>query len=379
MAKRGQNEGSIYKRADGRWASAISLGFQDGKPKRKTFYGATRKEVQEKLNVALRDFQQGLPVNLDERQTVSQFLDRWLTDCVKPSVRPKTYSSYSQLIRLYIKPKLGRIALTKLTPQHVQTMMNELMEKGLSPRTTLYTRTVLRKALGQALKWALVGRNVATLVDPPRYKRPEIVPLSPEQCRVFLKSIKGGRMEALYSVALALGLRIGEATGLRWQDIDFDKRTLRVNVALQRIEGKLELTEPKTERSKRTLPLPETIVSSLQTHRIRQLEERLSAGKKWQDTGFVFTTLIGTPLDARNVLRWFKVAIKNAKLPDQRFHDLRHSCASLLLAQGVPARTVMEILGHSQISLTMNTYSHVMPEMTRDAADLMDSILTAKK
>jgi len=196
---------------------------------------------------------------------------------------------------------------------------------------------------------------------------------------MFLKAIKGDRLEALFSVALSLGLRQGEALGLRLQDIDFEARTLRVNYAIQRIEGKLQMVEPKTEGSRRALPLTETILSALRSHRSRQLEERLSLGSHWQETGLVFTSTIGTPLDHRNVVRKFHALLEKAKLPRFRFHDLRHSCASLLIAQGVPARTVMEILGHSQISLTMNTYAHVMPAMKMEAIDLMESILTGGK
>ncbi len=377
MAKRGQNEGTIYKRKDGRWVAAVSLGYQAGKLKRKTFYGKTRREVQEKLTATLRDRQQGLPI-VTERQTLGQFFDRWLEGCVKPSVRPRTHFSYAQLVRLYIKPELGHIQLAKLSPEDVQAFMNARLKAGLSARTVQYLRAVLRRALGQALKWGLVARNVATLVDPPRYKRPQVIPLSHEESRTFLQSIKGERLEALFSVALALGMREGEALGLRWQEVDLQARTLRVNVALQRIEGKLLLVEPKTERSRRTLPLPESIVATLRLHRVHQLEDKMIAGDRWKESGLVFTSSIGTPLLARNVVRKFHSLLKKAGLPHHRFHDLRHSCASLLLAQGVPARTVMEILGHSQINLTLNTYAHVMPAMMRDAANVMDSVLTGK-
>jgi integrase len=209
--------------------------------------------------------------------------------------------------------------------------------------------------------------------------RPEVQVLTPEQAGTFLKAIKEDRLQALYMAALSLGLRQGEALGLRWQDVDIDQRTLRINHALQRVDGEVRLVEPKTIRSRRTLPLPESVIQSLRSHRVRQKEERLKAGEHWQEGGFVFTTTIGTPLDPRNVLREYHAALKRTGLPRFRFHDLRHSCASLLLAQGVQPRTVMEILGHSQISLTMNTYAHVMPSMMRDAADAMDKALGAVK
>ena len=186
---------------------------------------------------------------------------------------------------------------------------------------------------------------------------------TPDESRTFLQTIKGDRLEALFSVALSLGLRQGEALGLRRQDVDFEARALRVSYALQRIEEGLQMVEPKTERSRRILPFPEAVLLALRSHRSRQLEERLALGSNWPETGLVFTSSIGTPLEPRNVVRKFHALLKKAELPHSRFHDLRHSCASLLLAQGVPARTMMEILGYSQISRTMNTYAHVTPAM----------------
>ncbi len=377
MAKRGQNEGSIYKRRDGRWTAAVSLGYKDGKRWRKTFYGKSRREVREKLSTALRAHQQGLPV-APERQTVGQFLERWLSDSVKPSVRPLTYDRYEQLVRLHISPALGRIDLPKLSPQHVQAFLNQKRAHELSPRTVQYLHATLRRALGRALKWNMVARNVATLVDVPRVQRPEVQPFSLEQARTILDAIRGNRFEALYSVALAVGLRRGEALGLRWDDVDLDAGTLKVRTALQRIDGKLQLVEPKTSRSRRTIALPDMAVAALRSHRARQLQERLLAGSRWQDTGMVFTTSIGTYMEPRNLTRHFSRTIKNAGLPPKRFHDLRHTCASLLLAQGVHARVVMEILGHSQIGLTMDTYSHVAPSLQRDAAGRMNDALTRK-
>ena len=376
--KRGQGEGSIYKRKDGLWVGAVNLGYQSGKLKRKVYYGKTREEVQSKLVAALSDVQKGIPIPT-ERQTLAKFLQSWLTEVVKPSVRPKTLKTYEYIVRLHLEPELGKKVLTKLSPQDVQRFLNEKLKADLSARTIRHINDTLRCALNVAMKWGLVSRNVATLVGPPRIQRKEIRSFTPDEARKFLKAIKGERLEALFSVALSLGLRQGEALGLRWQDIDFEARTLRVSYAIQRIEGKLQMVEPKTERSRRVLPLPETVLSSLRTHRSQQLEERLLLGSDWQETGLVFTSTIGTPLDPRNVIRKFHALLEKAELPHFRFHDLRHACASLLLAQGVPARTVMEILGHSQISLTMNTYAHVMPVMKRDAIDLMESILAGGK
>ena len=375
MSRRGNNEGSIYRRKDGRWASTINLGWQDGKLRRKTFYGRTRQEVQGKLTDALHTLHQGWPI-ITERQTVGNFIERWLEDSVKPSVRPKTYVSYSQIARLYLLPYLGRISLEKLTPQQLQSFLNKRVADGLSPRTVQYTHAVLRRALGQAMKWGLISRNVALLVDLPKMSNHEVEPLTLEQVKVFLKEISSDRLEALYLVATGVGLRKGELLGLRWEDVDLNAGRLRVRVALQRIEGTLQLVELKTRRSRRSVALPQLAVRSLRFHQVHQMEERVAAGDIWQESGLVFTTAIGTPLEPRNVTRHFHNALEKAGLPRQRFYDLRHTCASLLLAQGIQPRVLMEILGHSQISLTMNTYAHVMPQLERDAADKMNAALT---
>ncbi len=375
MSKRGQNEGSIYKRPDGRWTSVINLGYQGGKLKRQYFYGKTREEVAGKLTEALQKHRQGLPVAF-EKQNLGQFLERWLEDSVKPSVRPNTYSSYEQNVRLYLKPHLGSIQLSRLTPQHIQSFMNAQLKEGRSSRLINYQRTVLRCALNEAVKWNLVARNAAALVDPQRYIKGEIVPLNAEDANKFLEAIKGDPLETVFHVALSLGLREGEILGLRWQDVDLDKRIVHVRCSLQRIDKKLRLVEPKTEKSKRTLPIPDSLLSSLRAHRTKQLEDKLAAGAEWQENGLAFTTSRGTPLSARNVIRSYHRLLAKGKLKRRRFHDLRHSCATFLLAKNIPARTVMDILGHSNISLTMNTYSHVMPEMLRDAADAMNEVMS---
>jgi integrase len=222
-------------------------------------------------------------------------------------------------------------------------------------------------------------RNVATLVDKPRALKYEIQPITPEQARQFLEAIKGNRLEALFTVALSLGLRRGEALGLRWQDIDFEKRTLRVHQSLARINKKLVLSEPKTKSSRRILDLPATLAARLKEHRTRQLEDRMAVGTRWVETGLVFTSGIGTPVDPRHVKRHLDPLLTKAGLPHFRVHDLRHFCASLLLAQGVPLKVVSDLLGHTQISITADLYTHVLPGVRKEAIDLMDRILSAQK
>lgn len=372
--KRGNNEGSISKRADGRWTGRVTL--RDGK--RKDFYGRTRAEVAGKVTGALRDLEQGKPV-VSGRESVEKYLNRWLATTVLKSVRPSTYSSYAQHVRDHLIPHIGHLKLAALTPEHVQKLLNTLQKAGLSPMTVLHVRATLRRALGQALKWELVTRNVAALVDPPKTRRHKVEAIAPDRAREILEAVRGHRLEALVTVAIAVGLRQGEALGLRWRDVSLDAEhpTLAVRHALQRINGKLELVEPKSDTSRRTVPLPEKAVVALRRHRAMQSRDRLSAGDLWEDNDYVFASPVGKAIDGPNVTRTFQQLLKAAGLPRHRFHDLRHDCATLLLAQGVPMRVVMETLGHSQISLTMDTYSHVLPDLQREAAAKMDKALGA--
>ncbi len=372
--RRGHGEGSIYQRKDnGLWCTVVDLGWVDGKRKRKYLYGKTRKEVSEKLKVVLRDQQRGVPIAA-ERQTVAHFLNTWLADRVKLNNRPKTYQSYSHLVRLHIIPTLGKTHLSKLSVQDVQGLLTRKRADGLSPRTVQYIRAVLRMALAQALKWGLVAQNVAALTDAPKVERYVTRPLTAAQAHTLLQAARGDRLETLYRVALSLGLRQGEALGLRWEDVDLGGPTLRVAVSLQLVGGKLQLTAPKTPTSCRTLPLPAALVTALRAQRVRQLEDQLLAGARWQEHGLVFTTRWGTPISPRNLVRSFKRLLGRAGLPDMRFHDLRHSCASLLAAQGVLARVAMEVLGHASIQTTQNIYTHVFDDAKRQAADVMERL-----
>jgi integrase len=370
--RRGHHEGTIRQRTDGRWEARVSL--PDGK--RKSLFAPTRKEAQDKLRTALRDVDKGLDLRVD-RTTVGQFLDRWLSDVVKPSRAPKTYTSYEQTVRLYLNPGIGHYKLTQLTPQHVQKLMNDKAKAGLSPRTVQLMRATLRRALGYAVKWSYVERNVATLVDPPRMERKPVQPLGPEQVRHLLDFTKDDRLGPLFHVAIASGLRQGELLALCWDDVDFTAQTVTVRRALQRVNGTPTFIAPKTDQSRRVVSLPASAVAVLRLQRDRQAFARRALGDEWHAGNLVFTSTTGTPLEPSNVTHRLQRLLAEAGLPRQRFHDLRHCCASLMLANGEHPRVVMETLGHSQISVTLNTYSHVMPRALRDAADRLDALLTA--
>ncbi|MCY4506501.1 MAG: site-specific integrase [Acidobacteria bacterium] len=372
--RRGRGEGSITKRSDGRWMAQADLGWQDGKRRRKALYGRTKREVQEKLREALHRKEHGLPA-VPEQETVGVFLRRWLE--VKQSrVRRRTNQRYAHVVRAHLLPSLARIRLSKLTPQDVAACLRHVEAEG-SAFMARGAREVLRAALNQALRWELVSRNVAALTDAPRHRTRQIEPLTPDQANTLLDAVAGHRLEALITVAVGLGLRQGEALGLRWQeDIDLDGGVLAVRQTLERAGTNPIFGEPKTTRSRRTITIPAVVGAALRRHRTRQLEERLAAGGRWRESGLVFTTSIGTPLDKGRVHKEFKKILRSAELPDIRYHDLRHTAATLLLAQGVDPRTIMETLGHSQIGLTLNTYAHVMPALQRAAAAKMDAVLT---
>jgi integrase len=314
-----------------------------------------------------------------EAQTVGEFLSQWLQVVIKPHRRASTYRAYESIVRLHLMPTVGHQPLARLTPQYVQAALQQRATGALAgkPCAVQRMRDTLRSALKYALRCGVVVRNAAALAEPPRYARPEVRPFTPEEARAFLAAIRGERLEALYAVALALGLRQGEALGLTWDDVDLAARTIHVRQQLQRVDGQLRRCDLKTPQSRRTLLLPPILLAVLVAHRERQRAERHLAGAQWREpiATLVFTTTIGTPLQSRTVVKQFHALVARAGLRRQRFHDLRHCCATLLLAQGVSLRVIMETLGHNQIAVTMNTYAHVIPALAQDATARMETFL----
>lgn len=370
MAKRGNGEGSVYQRAGRKgWYASVTV---DGR--RKILRGDTRAQAARLLTQALAAKETGDLV-VGRSPTAEAFLATWLAEVIKPNCSAWTWRGYRSAIETHIVPVVGKVKVERLTPQHVQSLMNRMRDAGASPKTIANVRVLLRSALTTAVKWNLAARNAAAATDPPKAEQHEIQPFTKAEAKAFLAAVSGDRLEALYTVALTMGLRQGEALGLRWDDVDLEGGTLQVRDQLQRVDGTLQLVPLKTKRSRRVLTMPGPAVSALREHRKRQLEEQLAACR-WMDGEYVFTTSIGTPLEARNVVRSFKALLQRAGLRDVRFHDLRHSAATLLLVQGVPTRVVMEILGHSQASTTQNTYQHVAPELQREAADRMSALFS---
>ena len=280
--------------------------------KRRYLYGTTREEVAHKVTAALSATQQGIPLPADT-ETIERFLARWLSDTAATRVRPRTLANYEGLIRLHVVPELGKVRLNRLTPAQVQGLLNKKLANGLSPRTVELIRVVLRQALGHALRWNLVARNVAALTDRPRPNRKEVRPLDADQAQRLLAAVRGDRLEALYALALALGPRQGELLGLRWDDVDLDHGLVHIRRSLARLNGAFTLSELKTTRSMRTLgPLPEAITATLRAHKSRQTEERLAAAA-WDDWGLVFTTPVGSPLHSRTVTKAFQAHLDRSR------------------------------------------------------------------
>ncbi|MDO8614991.1 MAG: tyrosine-type recombinase/integrase [Dehalococcoidia bacterium] len=369
--KRGNAEGTIYKRTDGRWCAAVTL---DG-GKRRAFYGATRGAVQDKLRAAKRAIDDGLPVSSD-RQKVGHFLTRWLAEVAQPTVRPSTYTRYRELLTGHVVPALGHLPLAKLGPQDLNALYGKLAQR-LAPRTVGHVHRVLHRALRDALHWGLVARNVCDAVSPPKVARAEMQVLGPEQARALIAAAAGDPLEAVYTLAILTGLRQGELLALKWRDFDAGAERLTVCRSVRWVTGLGSVEgEPKTRSGRRSVLLAPLVVAALRRHRTQQTEQRLRA-IAWEDNDLIFTNEIGRHIEASNLLRRsFRPLLERADLPRIRFHDLRHTAATLLLGQGVHAKIVSEMLGHSNIAITMDLYSHVTPTMQADAAAKMEALFT---
>src|SRR5664279_3610817 len=372
--RRSKGEGTVYKRPDGTWVAQVDLGWVGGRRRRRTVYAKTERAVLAKRDEVRAQITKGVDLTAPPK-TLTQWLTEWLTT-VKSSdgTGPATIARYDQITRVHLIPQLGTVKLAALTPRHVQSLLLKLQGVA-APATIVKVHGVLRNALADAERMDLVSRNVAKAVRPPRLSRTERRSLTPAEAGTLLSHLKGDRLEAVFIVALSTGLRRGEVLGLRWQDVDLEGRVLFVRQALQRVDRALKMVPPKTHRSSRPIPLPQFAVTAFSQQKVRQANDRRLVGRAWEDGGLVFTTEIGTPLEPRNVNRRFYAARSAAGLEWVRLHDLRHAFATVLLDQGEGLRTVMDLLGHSTIRLTADTYGHVLPSRARKAADVIDKVL----
>ncbi|XMN08433.1 tyrosine-type recombinase/integrase [Streptomyces griseobrunneus] len=364
--------GTITKRKDGRFQAAVYVLQPDGTRARKFAYGKTWAECDTKRRDLLAKVDQGVPVPTRSAK-LSEWLPYWLDNVVKPRRKLSTYDKYEAHVRLYLMPMIGGKRLESLGVADVRRFLVQL-EKKTTAATAKESHRVLRTALTAACREELITRNVASLVEPPRAKSRELSPWSLDETLTFLAASRKDPLYAAFVLAITMGLRRGELVGLRWTDLDLDRRVLYVRQQTQRRRGILYDDDPKGRR-RRAVPLPAMCIAPLRWHRMRQAETKARAGESWQEGGHVFVTRTGRPVEPRNVYRSFTRVAETAGLRVIRLHDARHGCATILTAAGVAPRVVMEILGHSQISITMDVYTHVVQDTQREAISHMDRLL----
>ncbi|MFE1863249.1 tyrosine-type recombinase/integrase [Streptomyces anandii] len=364
--------GTITKRKDGRYQCAVYVLQPDGTRARKFAYGKTWAECDTKRRELLAKVDQGVPVPTRSAK-LAEWLPYWLEHFIKPNRKRTTYNKYAMHVRLYLVPLLGSKSLEALGPRHVRTLVAEVSRRA-SPATAKEAHRVLRTALTAACREELVTRNAASLVEAPKVPRRELTPWTLDETLTFLEHARRDPLYAAFVLAVAMGLRRGEILGLRWSDVDLDHRVLRVSKQVQRVGGELYEDTTKSGRA-RPVPLPLICLGALRWHRMRQTEAARLKGIELSPSSYVFATRTGHPIDPQNVNRSFFRITDAAGLRRIRLHDARHGCATLLTAAGVAPRVVMEILGHSQISITMDVYTHVTSDTQREAISHMDRLL----
>jgi len=368
MAKRrGNHEGSVYfHKPSGKWCAQASI-----QGERVTKYFRTQRECQDWLRETRSQIDHGL-TSKAVRLSLDEYLVEWISNA-EHRLRPKTWMQYKQVVKDHIVPYLGNIKLKDLRPDQVQSLYTRKLKDGKSVRTVRLIHSIFRSALNQAVSWGLLLRNPVVDVKPPKQQKKEMKYLNEEQVKILLDAVKGTRYYALYYLAVTTGLRQGELLGLRWADFDWQNKRFRVQRQVQRISGRgLVFSEPKTKAGKRSIAIGEFTIKTLRRHQEIIKIQKIWSGDKWQENDLVFPSTIGTPLGARNLATHFYKIIKEIAVPKIRFHDLRHTAATLMLMKGVHSKVVQERLGHSSISLTLDTYSHVIPSMQEDAANILD-------
>ena len=370
MAKRGNGEGSIYRRkSDGYWVGSLSL--PDGN--RKVFYGKKQSEVIAKLDEAANDLRRGM-LAVGSNTTLQEYLENWLENVHKPTIRLSTYLNYRKLLKNYLVPGIGKVKIHRLTPQQVQGFYSQKMSEGLAPKTVNNIHGVLHKALDNAVKWNILPRNVCDAVTPPRIPRKEKNVLTKQQAHTLLEKVRTHRLEALLTLAITTGMREGELLALHWQDMNFEDCSLQVKRAVSYLKGYGYVeSEPKTAKGRRMIKLPVFVVDILVRHKAQQEEQRREVGSTWIDKDLVFTNAQGYYYSSSTLRKVFRRFLVSIGLPHMRFHDLRHSAATILLAMKVHPKVVQEILGHSQIAMTLDVYSHALPSMQEDVTKQWDS------
>lgn len=366
--RRGHGEGTIYQRENGLWAAQFTM--PDGS--RRSVSGKRQQDVRDKLNELKREAEKFQSLK-NQGQTVGEFVDGWI-EMIEHTIRPRTYHTYQSYMRNHIEP-LRDIPIARLTVKQVQDLYTAKLKSGLSSTTVRHLHAILHKALEKAVRLEVVTKNVCDDVDPPRMAEHTYVTLSPEQAQAFMNSAKGTRWEALYIMAITTGMREGELFAQKWKNLDWERGTIQVLETLHFYDSDVHFAKPKTKKSIRTVYLSRFTLNALKRHQELQEKEKEHLGDAWDDSyDLIFPNTIGRPMHFSDfIVRTFKADLKKANVPDMRFHDLRHTAATLLLMAGVNPKVVCEMLGHSSITITLQLYSHVTPIMHMQAADEMDN------
>lgn len=386
--KRGAGEGSIVKRSDGRWMGSVTVKRNNnGTLKRRCFYGKTRKEVAEKMNSCIIQINNGTYIDESESPTLEEWLKTWLYTYKKNAVRATTFEQYETVLRVHAIPALGNIRLSKLKAYEVQSLYNKMLENGLSPRRIQLLNVILHGALKQAIKCGLVSQNICEAVELPKAKRKEMRVLTREKQEKLIKVLEADRYGGAYIFSLFTGLRRGEVLALTWSDIDFNLKTIRVNKNLSRVKNysgedgktRLIISEPKTTKSNRTVPLIEYLIKVLEKQKEIQQEDRLSANGVYEENDIVFANDVGGAIEPGNFNRKFYKLVKGAGISHANPHCLRHSFATRGLELGIDIKTMQELLGHSSVALTGDIYTHVMLEQKKGAMKAFDKLTEGLK
>jgi integrase len=385
--KRGQNEGTIRQRKDGTWEARYSLGRdKDGRQIQKSIYGKERNEVAKKLNLALSLINSGENIK-ESKATLYSWMMEWLDTYKKGKIKPSTYETHYGAIKNHIKDTtIGNMALPKINKHHIQTLYNDLQDK---PAVARRIHVMLKDCLKEAVENRLLKKNPVGTIKTPKINKADIQIFTVDEQRRFIKALEGFNRRVVLMLALQTGLRLGELVGLKWSDLDLKAKTITVRRNIKRVQTDfradakkktqiLEL-EPKTEKSKRTIPLMESAVKALEEHQKQQRILEIKHKLVWKGEDWIFTTLDGSLIEPRNLVRSFKAVLKKADLPDINFHALRHTFVSRLLEAGENIKTISELIGHTNVAFTLNTYAHILDENKQSAVEKIDSLFTVKK